>query len=148
MPKVTSSRAAAAAARRHNPLAEDIITSGHLRTQSSKKSKRQGQQDEDGEDGERYIDAKMTRKILQIGQELAEEDAAEHEAAMGAANMATKSAFDFESRFEDDEALSDDDEKFREDQWGDEEEEIEEVVSGLRSKKYNFRSFNNFALGG
>lgn len=147
MPKATSSRAAAAA-RRHNPLAEDIITSGHLRTQSSKKSKRQGREDEDGEDGERYIDAKMTRKILQIGQELAEEDAAEHKAAMSAANMATNSAFDFESRFEDDEALSDDDEKFREDQWGDEDEEIEEVVGGLCSKKYNLPSFNNIALGG
>jgi essential nuclear protein 1 len=147
MPKATSSRAAAAA-RRHNPLAEDIITSGHLRTQSSKKSKHQGRQYEDGEDGERFIDAKMTRKILQIGQELAEEDAAEHEAAMGAANTATNSAFDFESRFEDDEALSDDDEKFRGDQWGDEDEEIEEVVGGLSSKKYNFPLFNNTALGG
>ncbi|KAH3010236.1 hypothetical protein KXW60_000757 [Aspergillus fumigatus] len=143
MPKVISSRAAAAAARRHNPLAEDIITSGHLRTQSSKKSKRQGRQDDDGEDGERYIDAKMTRKILQIGQELAEEDAAEHEAAIGAANMATNSAFNFESRFEDDEALSDDEEKFREDEWGDE-EEVEEVEVDPN----DLDMFNKFIPGG
>lgn len=125
MPKATSSRSAAVG-RRHNPLAEDIVATGHLRTHSSKNSKRKSQSDEDQDDGERFIDAKMSRKILQIGQELADEDAAEQRTSLG--NIAAKdnTAFDFESRFEDDEAFSDD-EKFQDDPWGDE-EEIEQVV--------------------
>lgn len=121
MPKATSSRAAAAA-RRHNPLADDITSVGHLRTQSSKKGKRQS--DEDGDNGQHFIDAKMSRKILQIGQELADEDAAEQKLAMGASEPKSNAAFDFDTRFED-EPLSDD-EKFENDEWVD--EEVEEVV--------------------
>ncbi|KAE8147268.1 Bystin-domain-containing protein [Aspergillus avenaceus] len=124
MPKATSSRSAAAG-RRHNPLAEDIMTTGHLRTQSTKKSKHNSQYDEDQEGGERFVDAKLSRKILQIGQELADEDAAEQKATIRTSGARENPAFDFESRFGDDEDLSDD-EKFRDDQWGDE-EEIEEV---------------------
>lgn len=127
MPKATSSRAAAAA-RRHNPLADDISAVGHLRTNSSsKKGKRQSQNDdEDGENGERYIDAKMSRKILQIGQELADEDAAEQKLLRGGAPTTSNAAFEFDTRFED-EALSDDD-KFENDGWVDEEEEVEDIV--------------------
>ncbi|KAI9036556.1 snoRNA-binding rRNA-processing protein ENP1 [Aspergillus affinis] len=124
MPKATSSRSAAA--RRHNPLAEDIMSAGHLRTQSSKKGKRSSGEDQDQQDGERFVDAKMSRKILQIGQELADEDAAERRAAMGTTGENVNSAFNFDSRFDDNEALSDDEEKFKDDQW-DDEEEIEEV---------------------
>ncbi|KAH8433586.1 snoRNA-binding rRNA-processing protein ENP1 [Aspergillus melleus] len=124
MPKATSSRSAAA--RRHNPLAEDIMSVGHLRTQSSKKGKRSSGDDQDQQDGERFVDAKMSRKILQIGQELADEDAAERRAAMGTTGENVNSAFNFDSRFEDHEALSDDEDKFKDDQW-DDEEEIEEV---------------------
>lgn len=124
MPKATSSRAAAAA-RRHNPLADDITSVGHLRTQSSKKGKRQSQsEDEDGSNGQRFIDAKMSRKILQIGQELADEDAAEQKLTMGAPEPKSNAAFEFDTRFED-EPLSDDD-KFENDEWID--EEVEEVV--------------------
>ncbi|KAL5364628.1 Bystin-domain-containing protein [Aspergillus floccosus] len=125
MPKATTPRSAAAT-RRHNPLAEDILTGGHLRTQPSKKNKRKSRAEEDHEDGERFIDAKMSRKILQIGQELADEDEAEQNAARGQPEEKVNTAFDFESRFEDDEFLSDDDERFKDDQWEDE-EEVEEV---------------------
>lgn len=124
MPKATSSRSAAG--RRHNPLAEDYMTAGHLRTQSAKKSSRKSREGDEQEDGERFVDAKMSRKILQIGQELADEDAEEQRATAGAAADMTNAAFDFESRLEGDEAFSDD-EKFQDDQW-DDEEEIEEVV--------------------
>ncbi|KAJ5219758.1 hypothetical protein N7468_008962 [Penicillium chermesinum] len=124
MPKANSSRAAASA-RRHNPLADDITSAGHLRTQSSKKSKRQSEDgDGSGGNGQRYVDAKMTRKILQIGQELADEDAAEQKLAMGG-EAKPNAAFDFDTRF-DEEPLSDD-EKFENDNWEDEEEEVEEV---------------------
>ncbi|KAL4889280.1 Bystin-domain-containing protein [Aspergillus ambiguus] len=125
MPKATTPRSAAAT-RRHNPLAEDILTGGHLRTQPSKKNKRKSHTEEDREDGERFIDAKMSRKILQIGQELADEDEAEQTAARGQTGEKMNTAFDFESRFEDDGIPSDDDERFPEDQWEDE-EEVEEV---------------------
>ena len=126
MPKVTSSRASAAA-RRHNPLAEDIIGTGHLRTDPGKKNKRRSKTDGDQEDEERFVDAKTSRKILQIGQELADEEDAEQKAARGVTAAQPKSAFDFESRFEDEDIFSDEDGKFNEEQW-DDEEEIEEVV--------------------
>lgn len=123
MPKATSSRAAAAG-RRHNPLADDISSAGHLRTQSSKKSNRRSSEDnEDGENGQRFVDAKMSRKILQIGQELADEDAAEQKLARGS-EPKPNTAFEFDTRYED-EPLSDD-EKFENDEWVD--EEVEEVV--------------------
>lgn len=124
MPKAPSR--SSAAARRHNPLADDILSAGHLRTQSSKKSKHRSRSGEDEENGERFVDAKLSRKILQIGQELAEEDAAEQKSSR-ATEGKLNSAFDFDSRFEDDERLSEDEDKFADDQWGDE-EEIEEVV--------------------
>ncbi|CAL5866660.1 uncharacterized protein PFLUO_LOCUS869 [Penicillium psychrofluorescens] len=123
MPKTPNSRAAAAA-RRHNPLAEDIVSAGHLRTQSSKKGKRRENDEEDGENGERYIDAKMSRKILQIGQDLADEDAAEQK-AVGSTEPKVNTAFDFDSRFDDEEPMSDDEDKFGDEEWID--EEVEEV---------------------
>ncbi|PLN78704.1 Bystin-domain-containing protein [Aspergillus taichungensis] len=125
MPKAAATRATAGA-RRHNPLAEDIVTAGHIRAQPGKKNKRVSQTAEDNEDGERYIDAKTSRKILQIGQELADEDAAERKSIAGPMPTNEHSAFDFGSRPEDDELLSDD-EANMEEQWGDEEEEVEEV---------------------
>ncbi|KAL3470899.1 Bystin-domain-containing protein [Aspergillus californicus] len=125
MPKVTSSRGAAAA-RRHNPLAEDILGTGHLRTDPSKKNKRKSKTEEDQENGQRFVDAKTSRKILQIGQELADEDDAEQKATRGSSAEQANVAFNFESRFEDEEAISDDEEKFNEDEW-DDEEEVEQI---------------------
>ncbi|KAL4937693.1 hypothetical protein BDV06DRAFT_67805 [Aspergillus oleicola] len=125
MPKVTSSRTAAAA-RRHNPLAEDIVGTGHLRTAPSKKSKRRSGNDKDQEGEERFVDAKTSRKILQIGQELADEDEAEQQAARGVPPQQPNQAFDFESRFEDEDVFSDDDGNFNDEHW-DDEEEVEEV---------------------
>ncbi|KAL3440731.1 Bystin-domain-containing protein [Aspergillus insuetus] len=125
MPKATSTRAAAAG-RRHNPLAEDILSTGHLRTHPSKKDKRKSKAEQEQENAERFVDAKTSRKILQIGQELADEDAAEQNAARVVDAGQGNSAFDFESRFEDEEVYSDDDGKFNEEQW-DDEEEVEEV---------------------
>lgn len=128
MPKATTPRSAAAA-RRHNPLADDILNAGHLRTKSSKSSKRKSRSSDDERDQEHYIDAKTSRKILQIGQDLADEDEAERRAAMGETGGKINTAFDFQSRFEDEEKMSDDEDKFGDDQWGDEEvEEVEEVV--------------------
>ncbi|KAJ5548610.1 hypothetical protein N7513_005844 [Penicillium frequentans] len=137
MPKASSSRAAAA--RRHNPLADDISSAGHLRTQTSKKGKRQSQDEENGENGQRFIDAKMSRKILQIGQELADEDAAEQKLAMGAVEPKSNAAFEFDTRFEE-EALSDD-ENFQNDEWVDDDVEEAEVNPN------DLEMFNNFMPG-
>lgn len=103
------------------------MSTGHIRTQPSKKNKRKSRTEEDGENRERFVDAKLSRKILQIGQELADEDEAEQKAARGETGGKVNHAFDFESRLEGDEPASDDDDKFGEDEWGDE-EEVEEVV--------------------
>lgn len=132
MPKASSSRAAAMA-RRHNPLAEDISSAGHLRTQSSKKGKGKADEEE-GENGQRFVDAKMSRNILQLGQELADEDAAEQ--AKGAAKPQSNGAFEFDTRFGEEEAFSDDEEKFGADDWVD--DEVEQVVrsTNLEILKY------------
>lgn len=126
MPKAPNPSRNAAAARRHNPLADDILNAGHLRTKSSKSSKRKSRLSDD-EDGNNFIDAKASRKILQIGQELAEEEAAERRAELGESAEKTNAAFDFSSRFESEEPFSDEEDKFADDQWGDE-EEVEDVV--------------------
>lgn len=136
MPKASTSSRSAATARRHNPLSEDILSAGHLRTQSSKKSKRKSRSDEDGEDGDRFVDAKLSRKILQIGQELVDEDAAEQKTVAGESKESPNPAFDFDTRFEDD-GIQSDEENLGDDQWV--EDEVEEVVcpSGARLWLYD-----------
>lgn len=134
MPKSSNSRAAAMA-RRHNPLAEDITSAGHLRTQSSKKGKGKAADDEEGQNGQRFVDAKMSRNILQLGQELADEAALEQ--AKGAAKATSNGAFEFDTRFAEEENFSDDEGKFEADDWVD--DEVEQVVS-----QSNFRSLNYF----
>ncbi|OKL62564.1 hypothetical protein UA08_02132 [Talaromyces atroroseus] len=132
MPKAaTSSRTAA---RRHNPLADDILSAGHLRT-TSKSGKRKSHNDDDDEidgrkggNGEGFIDAKASRKILQIGQDLAEEEAAEQRAAQIASGVQHNKAFDFSTRFgEDDEYISEDEDKYGEEEWDDEDIDKGEV---------------------
>ncbi|PGH23013.1 hypothetical protein AJ80_02928 [Polytolypa hystricis UAMH7299] len=108
-------------------LADEILSAGHLRNKSNsgKRKKRSDDPDDD-----HYIDAKTSRKILQIGQDLADEDAAESRASAGAAALpATNSAFDFESRFggPDFGSGEEDADKFGDEEWGDEVEEVEEV---------------------
>ena len=127
MPKaVTPSRPSSGAnARIHNPLADDLLAAGHLRTKSGKRKSRT-----DEDDADPYIDAKASRKILQISQNLADEDAEEIRAKAAAGAVKPNTAFDFESRFEfGGEADNEDPEDYEgEEQWGDDDEEVEEVV--------------------
>lgn len=102
------------------------MSAGHLRTQSSKNGKRKTRSGEDEEDGNRFVDSKMSRKILQIGQELVDEDAAEGNMRAGEAGDRSNPAFDFDSRFEDEDVQSDDEEKFEEGQW--EDDEVEQIA--------------------
>lgn len=106
--------------RRHNPLEDDLVATGPLRTKSNKRKAHK-----ELDDGEKFVDSKSSRKILKIGQELANEDIEETKAAT------PNTAFDFESRFDDE--TSSESEAFQNDEeaWGDEdaEEVVEEVVS-------------------
>lgn len=109
MPKATTP-VSARQDRRHNPLEVDILATGPLKAKSGKrKSKNEDQE-------EKYVDSKASRKILRIGQELADEDEENNQV------QKPNPAFDFSSRFDDDE----EEEPFEEaEAWGDEEDDIE-----------------------
>lgn len=101
----------------HNPLSEDIVATGPLRTKSKKRKSRPG------DDENKYVDSKSSRKILRIGQDLADE--IDGESKIDVPN----SAFAFESRFGDDEEITQAGQDEDEEAWGDEDEEfIEEIV--------------------
>ena len=110
--------------RRHNPLAEEYAPT---HTHKQKVGKRKKSQVE-GEDEERFVGSKASRKILKIGQDLAEEDEAEREAQKP---QRPNPAFEFSSRFPDDVGSEEDREDAQDDgdTWQDdeEEEEIEEI---------------------
>lgn len=82
--------------KRHNPLAQDIETSGgRLRTKSVT-GKRKSRSDEENR-GDGYIDARSSKKILAIAQDLADEDAEERK--VNSNPKPRKDAFEFDSRF-------------------------------------------------
>ena len=106
---------------RHIPLSEDIAATGSLR-QKAKKRKSTVEDDND-----RYVDSRSSRKILKIGQDLADE-------VNEVFTVQTPNpAFAFNSRFgnKDDPAeVGKDDEE--EEAWGDEDEDtFEEPVGPL-----------------
>ena len=68
MPKATTPVSAARQARRHNPLEADVTASGPLKSKPEKRKSRH--QDE----GDQFVDSKASRKILRMGQQLADED--------------------------------------------------------------------------
>lgn len=113
----------AAAARRHNPLEHDISTAGgRLRTKSVT-GKRKSRSDDDSGRGDDYIDARSSRKILAIAQDLADEEAADQRTAK--AIPSPHAAFGFDSRFAGDHQDDDQDQYAEEDDWlPDQEEEL------------------------
>ena len=122
------------AGRRHNPLVEDVINMGHLRTKSTTR-KRKVRSDEDPV-GDGYIDAQSSRKILALAQNLADEDEEDQTAAATA--TAPNAAFAFDSRFateveEDDDAAGREDEE----EWMPEEEVSPEDVDPEDLATYN-----------
>lgn len=101
-------------AQRHKPLAEELTAIGPLKTKS-KKRKARSETEEGG-----YVDSRSSRKILKIGQNLADEEQQENAAAV------PNPAFTFESRFA---AGRGSDEGAP---HGDEEEDVvEELVRGM-----------------
>jgi essential nuclear protein 1 len=107
---------------RHNPLAEEYAPSDPWKNKAPKRQKRDKS---DKEDEQKYVDSKSSRKILDIGRELEEEDERESEAQRP---KEANPAFDFETRLGEDDLISDDVVQGEdEDAWGEEEEEVEEV---------------------
>jgi essential nuclear protein 1 len=121
MPKAPKSPGAGGT--RHNPLAEEYAPS-EFKSKPAKRQKR-SKDDKDGEQS--YVGSKSSRKILDMGEELAEEEKNESRSRKP---EDANPAFDFETRLGEDEiedfveeaGQGEDDEA-----WGEDEEEVEEV---------------------
>lgn len=116
MPKATTPTSGRGSGRRHNPLEDDLTATGILKTAKSAKRKSRHQ-----DEGEQFVDSKSSRKILRMGQELADEDQATEGGAVKA-----NTAFDFESRLEG-EAEEDEEEIVEEYEEWDEEGDVETI---------------------
>lgn len=113
-------------ARHHSSLADDLLATGPLRTKSKKRKAKR-----DEEDGDGYIDSKASRKILKIGQELAEEDRSSTKQS-----SVPSTAFTFESRLDESSGAEEGDSYDDNDEaWGDEDDVIEEVVHSASHHK-------------
>lgn len=123
MPKYKSSLAGSSKnkAPRHNPLSEDIRATGPLRTNSRK------QRSTEEDKKENYIDSRTSRRILQLGADLAGEEQEQRDVE------APNAAFSFESRFADEIGSDDDEQSGDNEGWGDEEEIVEELVGIILS---------------
>lgn len=106
-------------ARRHAPLEEDLSATGPLRNRSKKRKARPE------DDGSGYVDSRSSRKILKIGQDLADEEQQENGAA------APNAAFTFESRFSGAGEPEQEDDQYDDEAWRDDEDDIVEEVVGL-----------------
>lgn len=120
MPKAPKSPAVRETHRQQ--LAEEYIPSTTFK-QKAPKDKRRSKSNNDNEG---YVDSKSSRQILELGRELAEE--AESETKVQRPPKANP-AFDFDTRFGEDDSLVDTAQYGDEDDtWGDEDEEIVEEV--------------------
>jgi len=109
---------------RHNPLAEEYSATNTFKTKAPKKRNRKSEEDEDN-----VIDTKASRKILKIGQELADEEEEERKSKFP--QPFTNSAFAFETRFPNDVESEEETGKWDDDNeeaWGEEEEVFEVEV--------------------
>jgi len=129
MPRVP--RAPQTESQRHNPLAEEYAPSYPFKQKASHK-KRKSRSDGDNED-DHVIGTKAARKILRIGQELADEDEAQQKKLSSGA--ATNPAFAFDTRFGG-EVESDDGDTADVDAevWEDENEELVELEVAIKEK--------------
>lgn len=119
MPKATTPKAARGEGRRHNPLEDDIVATGVLKSKSGKRKSK----DADGETQDGFVDPRASRNILRMGREFAEEE----EANKPKPPPVVADNFGYDSRFDDakdeqDQVYANDD-----DAWGDEDEEVEEI---------------------
>ena len=106
-------------ARRHAPLEEDLTATGPLRHRSNKRKARPE------DDGGGYVDSRSSRKILKLGEDLADEEQQENTAT------ASNPAFTFESRFGGASEPDEEDGRYDDEAWGDEEDDVVEEVVGF-----------------
>ncbi|KAG8631702.1 hypothetical protein KVT40_000842 [Elsinoe batatas] len=123
--------------RRHNPLSDDYQPKYAEKTRAPKRRK----SNPEGDDEDGFVGSKASRKILQIGQDLVDEEAEELRAQQRAAS---NKAFDFDARFGDDEqeeigAEGDFDDV---EGWEDEEEVVE--IDGADIDPNDLAMFNKF----
>jgi essential nuclear protein 1 len=117
MPKAATPMSSHQASRRHNPLEADYLATGVLKHKAPKKKSKNSDEDDDAPG---FVDSKASRRILQIGRELNEEN----EVAPPRPPKES-TAFGFDSRVDQE---GDEQDGFgEEDVWGDEEEVIEEI---------------------
>ncbi|KAI0447896.1 Bystin-domain-containing protein [Xylaria telfairii] len=129
MPKATTPTQA----RRRGLEEEYLVGSGILKNRPSK-SKSKSQRDEEEERENNFVDARASRKILDIGRQLAEEDAPAHRAEPTAATT----AFGFGSRYEDEaQGESYDDDEI----WADDDDEIIENIDVDPDDLQTFQQF-------
>ena len=107
-------------ARRHAPLEEDITATGPLRSRSKKRKTRPE------DDGSGYVDSRSSRKILKIGRDLADEEQRENVAP------GPNPAFIFESRFGVAREPEEEDGRYDDEAWGDDEDDAVEEDVGFR----------------
>ena len=125
MPKATKSPGVQGG-QRHNPLTEDYVPSQNFKQKAAKRRKQSRDEDE-----EHYVDSKASKRILQIGRELAEEDEVASQVSRPAP---ANPAFDFSARLGEDQSDEEPAAQYDDDEaWGDEEEVVmdEEVSLGL-----------------
>ncbi|KAI1367140.1 Bystin-domain-containing protein [Xylaria arbuscula] len=130
MPKATTPTAG----RRRGLEEEYLVGSGLLKNRPNK-SKSKSQQDEDEERENNFIDARASRKILDIGRQLAEEDAP---ARRPESSNAAAVAFGFDSRFE---GEGDDVSYEEEEIWADDDDEIIETLDVDPNDLQTFQQF-------
>ncbi|KAI8946889.1 Bystin-domain-containing protein [Xylaria longipes] len=129
MPKATTPTQG----RRRGLEEEYLVGSGILKNRPGK-SKSKSQRDEDDERENNFVDARASRKILDIGRQLAEEDAP----ARRAEPTAAATAFGFESRYEDGAQR----ESYEEDEiWADDDDEIIENIDVDPDDLQTFQQF-------
>ena len=98
--------------RRHNPLEQDILATGILRQKATKRKS----QDLEEDGGNDFVESRQSKRILQLGRELVEEDQAP--SVLPKKNL---DAFAISSRFDQDDV--EDEEVFADEgQWEDEDE--------------------------
>jgi len=116
-------------ARRHNPLSEEYAPTASLKQKANKKRKSRHDEEE-----EHFVDSKSSRKILQLGQDLADEAELERPKSVATQQNPLFSLRD--SPFNGD-VVSDDEtggyEEANAEAWGDDDEDnvVEEVVCCL-----------------
>ncbi|KAI1199036.1 Bystin-domain-containing protein [Nemania serpens] len=130
MPKATTPTSG----RRRGLEEEYLVGSGLLKNRPSK-SKSKSKQGSDDERENNFVDARASRKILDIGRQLAEEDAP----ARRTETTTTASAFGFDSRYDDGEQAGGDDE---DEVWADDDDD--EIMEHMDVHPDDLQTFQQF----